>query len=61
MDQKDIDIQDVILMAKAFVCCPRCGSQSIENHLCNGCKQRFNEPDDAYWFYEYLKRLVMEE
>jgi hypothetical protein len=48
----------IIKLAEEFRCCPYCGNMNLDtNHYCN-CKEGkkgFTEPDDAYWFAEYLK------
>jgi len=52
-----VDIDEIIQKAFRFECCPHCGKQDLESkHYCN-CEEGqkgFTEPDDAYWFSQFL-------
>lgn len=53
----NIKSNEIIELAENFDCCPHCGNYNLENnHYCEECKQRIVEPDDAYWFAQYLKK-----
>ena len=49
-------IDEIIIMAQDFECCPHCGNTAIESHWCPACKERIIEPANAYWFAEFLKK-----
>jgi len=52
-----MEISEIIKEAEAFKCCPYCGNPDLDSeHFCNKCGERIVEPDDAYWFAEYLKK-----
>lgn len=56
---RDDAIEQILIEAKNFECCPDCGDVNdgaIHHHLCDKCKERVAVPDDAYWFYEYLAK-----
>lgn len=51
-------LRAIVKLAEEFECCPHCGNAElkINNHYCEKCKERIVEPDDAYWFAEWLKK-----
>lgn len=57
----EVDIDKIIQMAKDFDCCPICGhivdGKQVTNHYCEICKERFSEPENAYWFGKYLEQV----
>jgi len=57
---KDDAIQWLLAEAKHFECCPYCGNPDLKvsKHYCEKCGKRIVEPDDAYWFYEYIKKKI---
>jgi len=50
-------LKAIVKLAEDFECCPHCGDTKLKNnHYCGKCKKRIVEPDDAYWFAEWLKK-----
>ncbi len=55
----DLDtLREVEKLAREFECCPDCGSENIDSHLCNVCQERIVEPLDAYYFADKIGRLI---
>ena len=57
--QKDA-LEWILAEAETFECCPYCGNTDLKvsKHFCEKCKKRIVEPDDAYGFYQYIKKKM---
>jgi hypothetical protein len=56
-----ITLELVIEFAENFECCPECGDVNdgaLYHHLCEKCNKRVAIPDDAYYFAQWLKKVI---
>lgn len=58
----DAAVAEIIALAEKMEFCPMCGTDARKfSHYCPKCNERFSVADDAYWFYEYLKKKYLKE
>ncbi len=46
----------VVVMARAFECCPTCGNTKIASHFCPGCEERYVTEEGAWHFADAIER-----